>query len=94
MYPNYRFYCCNDVNKIFGSIVIHIKDSGLNLDKLKILKKNNNILIYDVLDDVYLKDHCIPDYNKNNYINYVDYFIVNNKFMYDEIINKYKKNVF
>jgi len=90
----YSFECTTDINNIFNSYIICIKDNNnLNLDKLKLMKKNKNKIIFDVLDYYDVLTSNIPNIIKNNFINYIDIFIVNNNFMKNEF-KKYNKKVY
>ena len=93
-YKEYSFDCTTNIKNIFNSYVICIKDNNnLNLDKLKLMKDNKNKIIFDVLDyyDVLTSD--IPNIITNNFINYIDIFIVNNNYMKVEF-EKYNKKVY
>jgi hypothetical protein len=86
--------CTTNLNNIINSHIICVKDNNnLNLDKLKLMKKNNNKIIFDVLD--YYDDNTsnTPDIIKNSFNNYIDIFIVNNKYMKNEY-QKFNKPVY
>ena len=87
-----------DFNKnpanIKKSYIICIKsNNGLNIEKMKMMKNNNNKIIFDVLDYYDVETSNTPDIIKNGFINYIDYFIVNNNFMKKEF-KKYNKPIF
>jgi hypothetical protein len=92
----YNCTCSKNINQINNSIVIYIKNSNLDLKTLQISKKNNNINVIDIIDyiEIISKDKTIynePDLIKNNFNNYVDAYIVNNKIMEYEYTIKYNK---
>lgn len=90
----YNFDCTTNINNIFNSYIICVKDNNnLNLDKLKLMKKNNNKIIFDVLDYYDELTSNIPNIITNKFINYIDIFIVNNNFMKVEF-KKYNKKVY
>jgi hypothetical protein len=90
-------YCTTNISNIKNSIIIFIKNNfNLDLKLLIMSKNNNNINIIDIVDyvDVDPNDEKIydePDFNKNNYNNFIDAYIVNNKIMESEYIKKYNK---
>ena len=90
-YNSFLFNFSKDVNNIKNSYVICVKtNNALNFEKIKTMKKNNNKIIFDVLDYYDNKTSRMPDIIKNGFVNYIDYFIVNNNFMTREfkIYNK------
>ena len=96
----YNCICSTNINQIKNSIVIFIKDNfNLNLEKLQISKKNNNINVIDIIDYINIdtNDKTIyddPDFIKNNFNNYIDAYIVNNKYMESKYTLKYNKFTF
>ena len=90
----YSFDCTTNINNIYNSYIICVKDNNnLNVDKLKLMKKNNNKIIFDVLDYYDELTSNTPNIITNNFINYIDIFIVNNNFMKVEF-KKYNKKVY
>jgi hypothetical protein len=83
-----------DISAIHNSYIICVKENnGLNLEVLTRMKNNNNKVIFDVLDYYDKNTYQIPDFIKNGFINYIDFFIVNNNFMKKDF-EKYNKPTF
>ena len=67
---------------IKNSNFLFVKDNfQLNVDILKHIKSNKNIIIFDILDYYDSTTNQIPDLHKNHFIDYIDILIVNNTFM-------------
>lgn len=81
----FKFIDCTmtiNYENIKNSAILFVKDNfNLNLNILKTVKCNNNIVIFDVLDYYDINTNDIPDMFKNNFIKYIDILIVNNNFM-------------
>ena len=93
-YNTFLFNFSKQESNIKNSYIICVKtNNGLNLEKIKIMKNNINKIIFDVLDYYDDETSRTPDIIKNGFVNYIDYFIVNNNFMKQEF-KKYKKPIF
>lgn len=88
------FACTTRIGEINNSYVLCVKDNnGLNLEKLKLMKKNNNKIIFDVLDYYDSNTFGTPDIVKNGFNQYIDIFVVNNEFMKNEY-QKFNKPIY
>ena len=88
---DYDFQISMNYSNVKNSYVFICKQKyGVNENFLKLLKENNNKIIYDILDDYCSETKTITDYKKNNFIKYIDIFLVNNPFMKKFIEEKYK----
>lgn len=91
--PDIKFQCIQKLPDIHDSFVVCVKDNRLDINGLKILKKHNNKIIFDVLDYYDIKTHDTPDIIKNGFNEYIDMFVVNNEYMRKEF-EKYKKPIY
>jgi len=93
----YNCRCLNNIDSIYDSIIIFIKDNcGVDINLLKKSKNNNNKNIIDIIDYCVIfnndeNNYGTPDFIENQYINYIDAFIVNNNYMKKEYEEKYNK---
>lgn len=93
-YNNFKIDCTTNINNINNSYIVCIKDNHhLNLDNLKLMKRKNNKIIFDILDYYDVKTSETPDIIRNKFIDYIDIFIVNNIFMYNKF-KIYKKPIY
>jgi len=97
---NGNIFITNQLNNLVNSFIIFIKDDFTKKIKhIRQAKKNNNIIIVDILDwlDGQSLDDDIydaPDLHKNDYINFIDVFICENEYVKNKYETKYKKPCF
>lgn len=71
-----------DIENIENKVFLFVKDNfNLNIEILKKVKKNNNVIIFDILDYYDEKTCNIPDMIQNKFLDYIDILIVNNLYM-------------
>jgi len=87
----------NNISNIRNSFIIFIKDDFTkNINVVKLAKKNNNIIIVDIIDwldqnKLNNDNYDAPNLKINNYDKYIDAFICLNKFVQDEYKRIYNK---
>lgn len=92
--PNIECQAISNISNISDSFVVCIKNNNeLDINKLQILKKNNNKIIFDVLDYYDANTHDTPDIVKNEFNEYIDIFVVNSEYM-KQVFEKYNKPVY
>ncbi len=81
----FKFIKCEvtlDYKNKSNSAFIFVKDNfNLNVEILKKVKSNNNIIIFDILDYYNTLTYDIPNMIENKFLEYIDILIVNNYFM-------------
>jgi hypothetical protein len=79
---NINFKCITNINNIKNSYILCIKHNNkLDINKLKLMKKNNNKIIFDILDYYEAETLGTPDIIKNGFNQYINIFVVNNEYM-------------
>lgn len=89
-YPNCYLFDGTNINQIKNSIIVIIKYCWKR--SLDIFKKNNNIIVYDIIDAfMHYRHEKMKSYNISNIINHADIIIYHN-YELKKMIQKYFKN--